>query len=331
MIFPRDDARVARQPQLDFAQLEAGGSKLLGDGLATHARFLRGELRGLHRLTRGVHAVFGLEAGFVELAQLVFGIFERAARGRQLAFYFEATLQRIRPSARATLRSAHRRSKLAFELGDALRERALAVPSCAQGRRSPSFRWSGGTPCAPSRSRAASCACWAAEQRDATISRRSSRSYSRSGRRESSSPRVCRPRSSSPRARGQCFLRHADFAGDFGPLLFEAGTAQRRLLRAGARGFELAEKIRVLPVSALDTGLRAIALPLGIGQRLTHGAEMRLHAFDALFGSVEFRAERLEAVLALDDAAVTILTAADTQPVTAEPFALPRDDRLARR
>ncbi len=53
--------------------------------------------------------------------------------------------------------------------------------------------------------------------------------------------------------------------------------------------------------------------------------------FDALFRDVELGAERLEAMLALDDAAVAILAAADAQPVAAEPFALPRDDRLARR
>ncbi len=76
----------------------------------------------------------------------------------------------------------------------------------------------------------------------------------------------------------QGLLRDADFASDFGAFLFEAGAAQRRLLRASARGFELAEQIRVLPVSALDAGLRAIALALGIGERLAHGAEVRLHA-----------------------------------------------------
>ncbi len=49
---------------------EPRGRELFRDGFAPHARFLGGHLRGLHRLARLVHALFGFEARFVELTQL---------------------------------------------------------------------------------------------------------------------------------------------------------------------------------------------------------------------------------------------------------------------
>ncbi len=124
-------------------------------------------------------------------------------------------------------------------------------------------------------------------------------------------------------------LRDADFASDVGCFRFETTATKCRFLRAGAHGFELTEQLAVLTVRTLNAGLRGIALALGISERLTDRAEMLFRRRDALFRSVEIRAQRLEAMLALDDATTRIFATADAQPVTTEPFALPRDDRLA--
>ena len=51
----------------------------------------------------------------------------------------------------------------------------------------------------------------------------------------------------------------------------------------------------------------------------------------ALPATVNSDTQRLQPVLALDDAGVMIFAAADAQPVAADPFAATRDDRLARR
>ena len=322
-VFPDGHAGVGGQALLDLRQLEARGGELLRDGLATHARFLRGELallpsrrarsaraarrRGASRRARAARPPHLPARGGPSTARLPL---RAGAPARRPAGACSSTMG-ASPLASSFSSSAQRCVEL----------RALlhhAVSADADGAFRRAARLDADQQIARSNLRGLGIARGARPRSRGALRARSPDPAGASRARPSVEQAAIEL---AARARER-FLRDADFARDFRRLLFEALPAQGGFLRAGAHGFELAEQVRVLAMRALDAGLRAIALalphPRATGARSPRCASMPPHA---LFGSGEIRAQRLQPMLALDDAGVMIRAAADAQPVPAEPFA----------
>ena len=73
-------------------------------------------------------------------------------------------------------------------------------------------------------------------------------------------------------------------------------------------------------VRTLDAGLRGVTGDLGFSERLAHGAQVRLDGARPLRSHCKLRAQRLQALLTLDDAGVRIGAARHPQPVAPDPF-----------
>ena len=325
-------AASAGEPGEDLGQLEARGRELLHDAFAAHARFLRDEPRLLHRGARAVDARLGIEALLIERAQRSVGIFERAAFGRSSAFDFQAAREEI--------------LELAFELDDgqiAVGQRRLQLLAARLSLRA----LVGHALQADAHRAFARTARFDADQQIAAGELRGLRAGTRAtarprdGLRARLRDRHARESSASSADQAaielgagarQRVLGQARFARDFGRLLFEALAAHGGFLRAGALAFELAEQVRMVAMRALDAALRLVALAFR-RRRVSSRQVARCvsHVAGIVFAGGELRAQRLDAMLALEHAGVRIAAAVDAQPVAPEPFAGARDDRFVMR
>ena len=126
-------------------------------------------------------------------------------------------------------------------------------------------------------------------------------------------------------------LRRVDFAGKLARLGGQAREPIGGLLGARLQRLKLAAQIDVTAVQPVGQLLGLVARLVELLDAAAGGSKSRIAFTQATLGGRQLFAQRTNFLLALDDAGMRILVAADAQPVAANPDTIASDHRLARR